>query len=133
MDGVSFEFSSDPPECSGEPEMAAIDEANVEFDTDANEIVVEGVLSGSDLCKRARLVELSNDREESHLSIAIESVDREDCEAGGQCITEISYEGTFSFEDGIPEGASVSHDGRGITSAAHESARVTPPDETTDE
>ncbi|WP_135663602.1 twin-arginine translocation signal domain-containing protein [Halorhabdus rudnickae] len=133
MDGVEFEFRGDGPECSGAAEMRRIDQAGVEFETNTDEIIVEGVISGSDLCSRARLADLSYDREESHLSVAIESVKDENCEAGGQCIVEIPYEGTFSFENGVPESVSVSHNGRDIMSGAHESARVTPPDETTDE
>jgi len=133
IDGVPFAFSADPPKCSTAEEIAAIDMADIAFDSEAGEIVVKGVIGGSDLCTGARLADLTYDRAESHLSIAIESTNREGCDAGGQCIAGVAYEGTFSFEDGIPDGASVSHDGRGVTAAAYGSASAGPPSETTAE
>ena len=132
IDGVEFEFSGDGAECA-DSEMSEIDATDIEFDTDAGEVVVTGTISGSDLCKRARLANLVYDREQSHLTVAIEAVDREDVDACAQCIAEIAYEGRFSFAEEIPESASVSHDGQGIASAAHGSASAGPPSETTDE
>ncbi|WP_136687501.1 twin-arginine translocation signal domain-containing protein [Halorhabdus amylolytica] len=128
MDGIEFEFSSEAPACGQER-----NETDIEFDTDTGEVLVEGIISGSDLCKRAQLADLMYDREESHLTIAVEAVDREDVEACAQCIAEIAYKGRFSFEEEIPESASVNHNGHGVASAAHGSVSADPPSETTDE
>ncbi|WP_181685952.1 twin-arginine translocation signal domain-containing protein [Halorhabdus salina] len=128
MDGVAFEFSSGPPECG-----KGTDETDIEFDTDAGEILVNGIISGSDLCQRAQLADITHDSEESAVSIAIESVDREDCDVGAQCIADIAYEARLTFEEELPESASVSHDGQGLASAAHGSTSAGPPAETTTE
>ncbi|WP_158855509.1 hypothetical protein [Halorhabdus sp. CUG00001] len=123
MDGVAFEFSSGPPECG-----QGADETDIEFDTDAGELIVEGIISGDDLCYRAQLTDIAYDSGERSVSIAIESVEREDCEVSAQCIADITYEARLTFEEELPENASVSHDGQGIASAAHGSVSAGPDD-----
>lgn len=97
------------------------DGAEVEFRTEANEVLVAGTIWGSDGCQTAHLAEAAYDDDEDRLSVAVATKERED--AGGACtqaIVEIDYEATFDFSNGTPGEVSVSHDGRGIASAAHE-------------
>jgi hypothetical protein len=121
MNGVDFSFSSRSPEC-GEGE----DDVDISFDDDAGEIVLDGVISGSDLCKRAQLASVEHDEDEDKLTATIETTDREDCEDGdvaaGQCLVDIEYEATFTFEDEVPSEASVSHGNGFGASAAHGSS-----------
>jgi len=128
MDGLAFQFSSEQPDCG-----QGTDDADVRFDQDRMAVVFEGVISGSDRCKRARLSDLSYDRDEDILSIAVETVEQDGCVGAGQCIVDIAYEGSVTFEDALPGRVSASHNGRGLVSAAHDSASVGEPEATTSE
>lgn len=127
MDGVTFEFTSHAPECG-----QGIDDANVTFQPEEGRIVVEGVIRGSDLCKRARLKDVSYDPEAERLSVSIAAVDRAECQNGGiagQCIVDIPYEATFTFDGDIPTEVTVSHGERFGVSAAYGSASAAAPGE----
>lgn len=99
------------------------DEAEIDFRQEANEVLVTGLIWGSDGCKTAHLAEATYDTDEDRLSVAVATRDRED--AGGACtqaIVEIDYEATFGFANGTPGEVTVSHDGRRVASAARGTA-----------
>jgi len=129
MNGVPFSFSSQSPEC-GEGN----DDVDISFDDDAGEIVLDGVIRGSDLCKRARLESVEHDESADKLRVEIGTVDREQCQDGdmaaGQCLVDIEYEATFSFEGEIPSEASVNHGDRFSAGAGYASESVSAPTET---
>jgi len=117
MDGVDFSFSSRSPECgNGE------DDVDITFDDDAGEVTLDGVIRGSDTCKRAQLGTVEYDDDADTLSVTVETTDIEECGAGATCVVDIEYEATFTFEDAIPSEASVSHGDRYGASAAHGSS-----------
>ncbi|MFB6180231.1 MAG: hypothetical protein ABEI77_10975 [Halorientalis sp.] len=121
MNGVDFSFTSRSPKCgTGE------DDVDISFDTEAGEVSLDGVISGDDLCKRAQLASVDYDEQADELSVSVETVDQDECKDGemasGQCLVDIPYEATFSFDDGVPSQASVSHDNGFGASAAHGSA-----------
>jgi len=127
MNGVTFQFTSHAPKC-GQGE----DDADVEFQPDEGRIVVKGIRRGSDLCKRAQLGDVSHDTDAERLTVSVDAVDREECEdggVGGQCIVDIPYEATFSFEDDIPSEVAISHGDRFGMSAAYGSSSAAPPEE----
>lgn len=114
-----------------------VDEADVEFDRDANEVVVRGTTWGSDLCKTAELDSasiLTDVGEEGlrqlHVGVATRDVEY----AGDLCaeaIREIDYEATFSFddEDSYPDSVRIRHDGREVAGAAWDGDTVELDDE----
>jgi len=128
MDGVEYAFSSQSPEC-GQGE----DDVDISFDEEAGEVTLDGVISGSDTCKRATLESVDYDEQNSKLSVVIQTTDREECTDGdmaaGQCIVDIEYEATFTFDDGVPTEASVSHGDKFGASAAHSSSSASAPDD----
>jgi len=127
MNGVTFQFTSHAPKC-GQGE----DDADVEFQPDEGRIVVKGIRRGSDLCKRAQLGDVSHDTDAERLAVSVDAVDREECEddgVGGQCLVDIPYEATFSFEDDIPSEVAISHGDRFGMSAAYGSSSAAPPEE----
>ncbi|RXK50024.1 hypothetical protein [Halorientalis pallida] len=117
MDGVTFSFSSQSPE-TGEDR----DVADISFDTEAGEVVVDGTISGSDSCKRATLGSLEYDESAGKLTVGVETTNIENCEVGAQALVGIDYEGTFEVDGELPTEVTVSHDGQDVAGAAHESS-----------
>lgn len=126
MNGVDFSFTSRSPEC-GQGE----DDVDISFDDEAGEVRLDGVISGNDLCKRASLASVEHDESAGTLSATIEAVDQERCEDGdmaaGQCIVDIEYSATFSFDDEIPSEASISHGNGFGAGAAYGSSSASEP------
>ena len=120
MDGVPYSFSSQSPE-TGENR----DVADISFDTEAGEVVVDGTISGSDSCKRATLGSLDYDESAGKLTVGVETTQIEGCEAGTMALVGIDYEGTFEFDGDLPSDVTVTHDGQGVASAAHGSSSAT--------
>lgn len=75
-----------------------------------SEGVVEGTLSGPDGCTTAELGYVSYDSDEDALVADVRTA-RTDAAGCGACITEVSYRLVAEFENGVADGASVSHDG----------------------
>ena len=71
------------------------------------EVTVEGVLDGSNSCYTAELVRGEYDSDDDTLYVEVEAVEREDAEACTQCVVEIEYVATFTFENGEPGTVSV--------------------------
>lgn len=99
-------------------------DSDAEFNEDEDTIVVRGTAVGADSCKTARLAEAYV--EDGVLNVDVETVDT----GGGMCtqvLQAIEYTATLTFEDGIPNEVSVSHDGEGVMGAAYESESVSAP------
>lgn len=126
MNGVEFSFSSQSPECG-----QGTDHVDISFDEEAGEVVLDGVIRGSDLCKRATLQSVDYDESADELTVVVETTEQERCEddevAAGQCIVDIEYEATFSFDGDVPATASVSHGDRYGATAGHGSASAGTP------
>ena len=86
-----------------------ISSATVAFD--GNQVVVDGTIWGSNGCKTADLTDISYDASADKLSLSVGTTEMPD--AGDMCaqaIMEINYRATVTFEDGLPDTVSISHD-----------------------
>ncbi|MFC7132630.1 MULTISPECIES: hypothetical protein [Salinibaculum] len=104
--------------------------ADAEFDAAAGTVVVTGTIEGNNGCKTATLGDVSYDPAGDELSVDVQTTDRADVDEDTACtqaLVYIDYEATFTFDGGIPGSVSVSHDGRGVMSAGHDSATASAP------
>ncbi|GGK55959.1 hypothetical protein GCM10009067_05550 [Haloarcula sebkhae] len=86
-----------------------ISSATVAFD--GNQVVVDGTIWGSNGCKTADLTDISYDTNANKLSLSVGTTEMPD--AGDMCaqaIMEINYRATVTFENGLPDTVSISHD-----------------------
>jgi len=88
-------------------------EASVTFESDGGAVTVEGTIPGSNACYVAKLVDASYDPEAGTLDVTVASMQKEGAEACAQCIVEIDYEATFTFEGGLPAEVRVVHQAMG--------------------
>jgi len=105
--------------------------ADVEFDSEANAVVVTGTIIGNNGCATAQLGSASYDPDEDTLTVDVETTARDGSEDKmcTQALVGIDYEATFSFEGGVAHSASVSHNGEGVASAAFDSAAASAPED----
>ena len=89
-------------------------EAGVSFDEE-NAITITGTISGSNACYTATLADVSYDPETGALEVTVSSMQKQGAEACAQCIVEIDYEATVSFEGGLPATVRVVHQTTGGT------------------
>lgn len=83
-----------------------------EVDVDDGVVTVDGEIGGNNACYSARIDSAEYDREGDVLRTTIESYDdSRDGEACGECIVDVHYLATFTFEDGEPGDVEVQHDG----------------------
>ncbi|SEN53654.1 hypothetical protein SAMN05216388_1003341 [Halorientalis persicus] len=120
IDGIPYSFSSQSPETGEERDVA-----DIRFDTDAGEVLVDGTISGNDGCERGTLGSLDYDEAAGTLTVGVETTNIEDCEAGSMALVGVDYEGTFEFDGDLPSDVTVTHDGQGVASAAYGSASAT--------
>lgn len=93
------------------------DDAAVRFDGETERVVVTGTIWGSDACRIPVLADASYDAQADALSVTVTTGDRgggdrgtDDGVACAQCVTELDYRTTHSFEGGLPGSVSVRHD-----------------------
>jgi hypothetical protein len=88
-----------------------VDEARVSFDPGAPAVAVEGTVWGSDTCHTARLVDAAYDPATDRLVVRVAAARRASTgtPACGQCIVEIGYAATCSFDGGLPGTVRVVH------------------------
>lgn len=84
-------------------------EASVEFREES--VVVTGTIDGSNACYVAKLADASYDPETRTLDLTVVSTQKDGAQACSQCIVEIEYETTATFEGGLPETVRVVHEG----------------------
>ena len=86
--------------------------------TSGDTVTVEGVLDGRDTCYTAELVRGEYAGETDTLFVEVEAREAEDAAACGQCIVEVHYVATFTFDDGTPEQVEVEQRGATTTSGS---------------
>lgn len=90
------------------------DEATVAFEDDR--VVVRGTASGADACYTARLAGVAY--EDGTLTVRVETYsDADEGTACAQCLVDVAYAATVTFEGGLPDGVIVTHDGERVTTA----------------
>ena len=85
-------------------------EASVDFRDADLAVDVSGTIAGSDACYTAKLEDASYDADADALVLTVASTREEDSEVCADCITEITYEATATFEGGLPATVEVVHE-----------------------
>ncbi|MFW5965052.1 MAG: hypothetical protein ACOCQM_09300 [Natronomonas sp.] len=94
-------------------------------------VTVEGVLDGRDPSYTAELVTSEYDSEADELYVEVESIEGDDDGVSAQCIVEIEYVATFTFENGEPSSVRVDQSGiKSGSSSASKSVSAGPDTET---
>ena len=108
VEGSEFEVTGTG--CGEEVDQAEYSPSQGMSEGDESVGVVEGTLSGPDSCTTGELGYVSYDPVEDALVANVRSArtEQEVCE---DCITEVDYRLEVTFENGVPDSASVSHDG----------------------
>lgn len=116
---------------AGDVEREQIDDAGIEFQEEEGRVVVDGTIRGSDACQTAALGSAEYDAEEDNVSLEVVTRNREGTEdqACAEVLTAIRYVARVYFDDGIPNNASVSHDGRVSFGASYASQSVSGPED----
>lgn len=95
--------------CGGPAEEAA-----VSFDESDESVAVSGTTSGPNGCYLARVADASYDASGDEFRLVVAAYDDADPDEGcTECITEIDYEATASFDGGLPGRVVVVHRSRG--------------------
>lgn len=124
------DFEVTRQECGTEVNTARVEAGD-------EQVTVTGTITGSDACKTAELKTASV--EKGTLRVVVAAVNRADAGACAQCLSEIDYEATVSFEGGTPESVVVVHESIGEprtvadTGTAETTSDGTTGEETTDE
>jgi hypothetical protein len=90
-------------------------EASVGFEEGDGSVGVTGTITVPSACYVAELADASYDAETGTLEVTVASVEKEGADACAQCLTEIDYEATFAFDDGLPASVRVVHRTMGET------------------
>lgn len=83
-------------------------QASVDF-ADESSVGVTGTVSGANACYTAELADANYDSETDAAVVTVASKKAEDAEMCADCITEIDYEATVTFEGGLPATVEVVH------------------------
>ena len=76
-------------------------------------VVVTGTVPGSNACYTAKLADASYDPDSRSLDLTVASTQKRGTDACAQCIVEIEYEATATFEGDLPETVRVTHEAMG--------------------
>jgi hypothetical protein len=98
---------------------SGLDEAEASFDD--GRVEVTGSISARDRCRRARLATVGYDPDADRLSATVETYTAADVCA--QCISDLSYTATFTFDGGLPAEVVVTHVSRGRRKTVLEASR----------
>lgn len=107
---TSRSFTASDPTCGGQVEKASVSSES----SDGYRVVVTGTTSTPTPCYRAELQSATYDGERDELTVTVVTAET-DAEMCAQCIAEIDYEASVSFENGLPETVVVRHDGERVT------------------
>lgn len=116
--------SSPSPTPDDEPEPTAqfsvhergcgSDHETADVTSQGAEIVIDGIIGGSDTCDTATLSQVQVI--EDVLTIGVETIrESTDDQACAQCLTDIEYTATITLNDGPPDQVVVLHDGETVT------------------
>lgn len=85
-------------------------DASVGFREQSSSVVVTGTIPGASQCYVAELADASYDSEAGAFVVTVASTQKDGSEMCAQCITQIDYEATVTFEGGLPEAVEVVHE-----------------------
>lgn len=99
-------------------------QVDVAFDSGAGRIRVRGTIEAESTCRTAELSHVEYDPAGDAVTLGVSTTDRPGAEgqACSQRVVGITYEATATFAEGIPNRASVVHNGDGVLTAAHGSS-----------
>lgn len=125
--GVGGDGGADGPPALGEQSLSVTggecgsgqDDASASFGD--GHVEVTGTISARDRCRGARLASAEYDADADRLSVTVETEKVADVCA--QCISDVQYEASFSFDGGLPGAVAVSHASRGETRTVLETTR----------
>ena len=111
----------------------AAEAGELEFRTEASEVVVTGEVLARDGCETAMLESVGYDAETDTLSVAVvaETPESKADEACTQALEAVAYRVTVGFENAIPHTVEVTQEGYGGMSAAYGQASASAPPTTT--
>lgn len=78
-------------------------------------VTVDGSIDGANACYTATLDRASYDDSTDELTVAVVSEERSDGQACAQCIVDIAYTASVTFDSGLPGRVVVTHDGDVVT------------------
>ncbi|WP_458190888.1 hypothetical protein [Haladaptatus sp. NG-WS-4] len=102
-------------------------EATVEFDQ--SNVVVTGTISGSDSC--AKPVLAGTKMESGELTVSVKTKKKDGTTACSECITELKYRATLTFDGSLPKSVTVVHESLGETKTVTTTGRGTTTSTTT--
>lgn len=86
-------------------------DAKVSLDDAAGTVAVEGTITAPSACYTASLADARYGGETDSLWVDVVTERPEDAGVCAQCLTEVEYRATLSFEGGLPARVAVTHDG----------------------
>lgn len=106
---------------------------DISFETEADRVVVTGVVRAPTPCHEATLRAAEYDPAADRLFVDV-GTEADGSETCVECVGAIGYEVTVDFSGGLPREVEVAHDGQPLASAAHGSSSAGPveDDEQTD-
>lgn len=97
-------------------------ESRASFET--NRLRVSGTITGADSCYTAKLQAFTH--ENNTLTVVIQSYKRDDTGICSTCVTDIEYDATFEFDNGLPQRVVVVHNDTEVLDKQHPTT-TTPP------
>lgn len=85
---------------------------------ESNSVRVSGTINGSNTCYTAKLERVTC--EEKTLTVSVQSYERETDDLCSMCVTDIEYEASFEFENGLPQRTVVVHNGSEVLNEPRE-------------
>ncbi len=95
-------------EC-GQPKNDAV----IEFKDSKKRLVVTGSMTGSDSCTRPTIESAKFDSESDAFVVTMGTKQKDGSVGCSECITEIKYRATFTFEGALPKSVKVTHKSMG--------------------
>jgi hypothetical protein len=88
-------------------------DAAIEFEDSKKQLVVTGSMTGSDSCTRPKIESAKCDSKSSTFMVTIGTKQKDGSIGCSECITEIEYRATFTFEEALPKSVTVTHESMG--------------------
>jgi hypothetical protein len=104
----------------GEPK----NEADIEFKDSKRQVVITGTIAGSDSCARPTLKIAKTEPKKDTFKVIVGTKKKSGKVGCSECITEIKYRATLTFEEALPQSVKVTHKSMGnskvVAGASHE-------------
>lgn len=88
-------------------------EASVAFEDSKKRVVVTGSMTGSDSCARPTIESAKSDSKSGAFTVTMGTKKKDGSVGCSECLTEIKYRATFTFEGSLPESVKVTHKSMG--------------------